>query len=256
MRCRLLDAVAVLAMLTTSAFASPKLNQARKLFAKAQKAFAAEDFALALDRYKAAYELAPRAGFKFNMAQCYHNLGDHKAAAEHYRAYLEAAPNSKLRAAAEKLLAENERLYAEQQAAAEAEARRIAEEQRRADAEAKRLQEADRGLSTIYFWSGVGLTAGMAIAATTTGIMTLSKHSTFEDTSLPQAERDAAKADGEQLRTMTNIFIGVAAASAVATTVLYFFTDFGRSDPSETSGPSISFAPTLGGGVTMLRTNW
>jgi hypothetical protein len=82
-----------------------------------------------------------------------------------------------------------------------------------------------RGLSQVWFWSAVGLTAALAVATAILGAQTAGLRSDFDD--------DPTQAIADEFyarRRLTNVFLGLAAAAAASGTVLYFFTDFGGSD--------------------------
>lgn len=80
-----------------------------------------------------------------------------------------------------------------------------------------------RRLHQAWFWSGVGLTAGLAAVATAFGVLTLRTRDDY------QAQPSRQLYDrGLNYRLVTNIFWGLTAASAGATTGLFFYTDFRR----------------------------
>jgi tetratricopeptide (TPR) repeat protein len=81
-----------------------------------------------------------------------------------------------------------------------------------------------RRLHQAWFWSGVGLTAGLAAVATALGVLTLRTRDDYQ----AQPSRDLYDR-GLNYRLLTNVFWGLTAASAGVTTGLFFYTDFRRS---------------------------
>ncbi len=69
---------------------------------------------------------------------------------------------------------------------------------------------------------GIGITGGLAVAASVTGIMAMGKHSDFTNETLPQAERDSARDSGKRLALITDLlWIGTVAAGAY--TAYYYY---------------------------------
>jgi len=69
---------------------------------------------------------------------------------------------------------------------------------------------------------GVAVTAGMAVAASITGIMAMGKHGDFTDETLPPSERDAARDSGKRLALVTDLlWLGTVAVGAY--TAYYYF---------------------------------
>jgi len=79
-----------------------------------------------------------------------------------------------------------------------------------------------RGLSRLWFWTGVGVTGALAITAIALGVTTLQARSDYED-----APTKPGLDDFKGKRTATNVLWGLTAAAAAGTTVLFFYTDFG-----------------------------
>jgi tetratricopeptide (TPR) repeat protein len=75
--------------------------QARRHFVAGEAAFKRGDFDAAIREYEAAYALVPRPELLFNIGSAYRrrgetgSLADKRAALEHYRRYLELAPDGK-----------------------------------------------------------------------------------------------------------------------------------------------------------------
>lgn len=87
--------------------------EARRLFESAEIHFRLQEFALALDEYKAAYQLSSRPGLLFNIGQCYKQLKRYEEALKSYQAFLAQFPDSTLRLEVELLIAETEQLIRE-----------------------------------------------------------------------------------------------------------------------------------------------
>lgn len=90
--------------------------------------------------------------------------------------------------------------------------------------EKERQESTTKGLSSTWFWIGAALTAGLAITGTVLGVQTLQANSDYEETPTEEAYNRVL-----DRRLLTNIIWGVTAGAAGATTVLFFFTDFGGS---------------------------
>lgn len=69
---------------------------------------------------------------------------------------------------------------------------------------------------------GVGVTGGMAAFATLTGIVATSKHGTYSDMTLPDAERDAARSSGKNYALVTDLLL-VGTIAAGAYTAYYYY---------------------------------
>jgi hypothetical protein len=78
------------------------------------------------------------------------------------------------------------------------------------------------GLSPLWFWSGVGLTGALAIVTTVLGVQTLGLRSDYNEDPTEQGADDF-----DQRRMLTNVFLGLTAAAAAGSTLLFFYTDFG-----------------------------
>ncbi len=87
-------AALVLVFALGSARADSNEAEAKRLFGEAQKAFNVGDFPDAIKDYKAAYKLAPKPGFLYNIAQAYRLSGDFKQARFFYESYLNAKPDA------------------------------------------------------------------------------------------------------------------------------------------------------------------
>ncbi|MDX2012253.1 MAG: hypothetical protein SFW67_18805 [Myxococcaceae bacterium] len=131
-------ALVLLLALSPSALAQKKKvdpveQQARGLFAEAQKAYDVGEFERALTLYSDAYKLKALPGFLFNIAQCHRQLGNYERAAFFYGRFIDnsntTAPNVEL---ARELLSDVSRRQSEKEAAEKKAADEKAEAERRA----------------------------------------------------------------------------------------------------------------------------
>lgn len=79
-----------------------------------------------------------------------------------------------------------------------------------------------RGLSQVWFWSTAALTVALATVSTVLGVRALNAKSSYEET----PTRDGYNAAKDR-RLLANIFWGATALSGIASTTVFFFTDFG-----------------------------
>ena len=102
-----------------------------------------------------------------------------------------------------------------------------------------------RRLHAAYFWAGVGVTAALLVVGTATGVVALKKSDRFNDLKTPYGELHGLQDAGRALTLTSTISFAVGGAAAVATTVLFFYTRFGRKE-------MLSAAPIPGGTVVVL----
>jgi hypothetical protein len=113
-----------------------------------------------------------------------------------------------------------------------------------------------KGLSPVFFWTGVGLTAVAAGVTVWSGLDTQSAADDYKKN--PTQE---GLDDGQSLEMRTNVLIGVTAALAVGTGVVgIFFTDWGGSsekqpNQSASARPRFNLAATVlpGGAMATVR---
>ena len=91
---------------------------ARSLTREAMNAYRAGHYALALDRFQAAYARVPAPELLFNVGQCYRQLRRDEAAKAVFEAYLRALPDAPERAQIERWIASREGQHAITPAAA------------------------------------------------------------------------------------------------------------------------------------------
>ena len=124
---------AFLVLIAGWAFADDAKQEAKKHFRLAEQHYKLGRFGDALREYSTAYELAPLAGFLFNIGQCHRLLGNHERAVFFYEGYLREKPNARNRNAVLKLIAESKKKLDKELA----EQKRLEDEKRKAE-EAKR----------------------------------------------------------------------------------------------------------------------
>lgn len=272
--------------------ADAKGASAKELFRKAEGHYSESRYLDALDLYRMAYKKRPLPGFYINMGQCLRQLLRWKEAVAAFEKYLQLAPKGKHREKAKALIVlckkELKKLggpkpveatptvpaakpevppAAPPAAASPAPAAPAAPAAPVAPAEpvasqpavAAEVDPADqtppsrRGLSKIYFWSGVGLSAALLVTTAITGAMALSKSDEYKDPATPAAELQDLKDSGEALSTTSSVMFAVGMVAAAGTAVLFFFTDWRgaaaeRDDDAEES-ISMGAAPLYGGAM-------
>lgn len=148
------------------------IERAKELMASGNQHYSLGELAEALVAYRRAYQLAPRAEFLFNIAQCHRRLGQHAEAITMYQSYLAGVPDAENTALVEELIAESKAAIADaerrerERLAAEAkraeELRRISEADAAAAAERRRAAEA-RSKKSILPWIAIGVGAAAII---------------------------------------------------------------------------------------------
>jgi hypothetical protein len=94
-------------------------------------------------------------------------------------------------------------------------------------------KERRRGLRPVYFWTSVGVTAAVLATGVTTRLVALSMSDEYKDEATTIARRREIRPTGQSLTTFSSAALGVGAALAVGTGVLYWLTDFdGRAAPT------------------------
>jgi tetratricopeptide (TPR) repeat protein len=77
--------------------------EARRHYDRALRAYNLQEFKIALDEFRGAYNEKPDPAFLFNIGQSQRQLGMYEAAAKSYRAYLAQSPNAANRSEVERL---------------------------------------------------------------------------------------------------------------------------------------------------------
>jgi tetratricopeptide (TPR) repeat protein len=172
-------------LLCSVAAAEPPEERARSLAAEGRKAFEAEDYALAIERYEAAYQLKPAPGLLFNIGQCHRKAGRYDEALGYFRRYLDSMPPQSQAKVTEEVIAEVEAQRYERLKQEAAERTRQAEELRVAAARAEAELASQRLAFELsrreapptpltqrwYLWAGVAAVV-IAGAVTATAVAT------------------------------------------------------------------------------------
>jgi tetratricopeptide (TPR) repeat protein len=216
--------------------------KAKQLFNEAEQHFANGDFAEASKLYQEAYKLKPLNGFLLNIGQCYRGLGQYEKAIEHYKRYIEGSQNELRKADARRLIKVCEEELAKQPP-------KPAPEEQPPQPEEKPTPKPPRskGLPPLVFWSGVGVTSALLLTGIITGATALSKSSEYQDPNTPYGELQGLKDSGKAARTASTVTFVLCAVAATATTLIYFYTDFGPKEASMAAGP------IEGGGLLVLQ---
>jgi hypothetical protein len=112
------------------------------------------------------------------------------------------------------------------------------------------IRKPKKGLKVL--WTGVALTAALAVVATVTGPLTLQKKEIATDETRPVAERQDALKQGKVYRDVTDGMI-FSAAGVAAATLIWYFVVVHRSGGTERikverSGPRVELTPVVGPG--------
>lgn len=243
------------------------VKRAKTLFKRAEAKFAKGQYNQALKLYLKAYDAKPLAGFHFNIGQCYRKLDRCDKAIGHFERYIEGSRSMANRVTAEQLIGECRQELAREQQAAEATAAAppAGTDEATAEGDQQELAPALAGVSPagersdgpsgtrrlrpVWFWTGVGVTSAFALMTIITGALTLKYGSDYDDPNTPPEDLPGIKDSGESLKTTANVSLGMTLASAAATTVLFFLTDF-QAGGDETT---LSAAPLRGGGLFALE---
>ncbi|MCS6797420.1 MAG: hypothetical protein NZ898_02625 [Myxococcota bacterium] len=133
--------------------------EARRAFVEGRDAYAAGRYELALERFQRAYELSGRAALLYNIGLAHDRLRHDREALEAYRRFLEAEPDSAVRAEVEARVRVLERELEREQ--------RIEARLRQQPAAVSSEPSSHGLLSSPWFWAAVGvLVAGGAVALT------------------------------------------------------------------------------------------
>jgi tetratricopeptide (TPR) repeat protein len=100
-----------------AAAASPALDDARKLTAKASVEYDVGHFDQALDLYTKAYERYPKPALLFDIGQCHRLLGHYERAIFFYQGYLRGKPEAANRALVEQFILDSQKQLDAQRAA-------------------------------------------------------------------------------------------------------------------------------------------
>lgn len=231
-----------------------QLDEAARLtFESAREAFVAGDYETALDRFRQAYQLSPRPGLLYNIAQTLDRLRRDEETVEALREYIEAVPDAPNRPEVEARIRVLERSLAERESEAQVTAPPPASDPDPDPPPATPVTEpaGGDGIHPAVFLSVGGLALVGAVLTIWTGLETIALNDAYL---LDRNPETVAASYDEALtyQTLTNVLIATSSALGVAAVVLAIFTDWdafggGAEDtaslrPIVTAGPSGAMA--------------
>lgn len=220
-------------LMPINAAAQEQLDEAARLtFESAREAFVAGDYENALARFRQAYQLSPRPGLLYNIAQTLDRLRRDEETLQALRDYLRAAPDAQNRSEVEARIRVLERALAN-----------------RTVAPPPGSGTASQGIGILHpaiFFATAGLALVSGAVLAWSGVETLALDDAYErTTTLNAAEAAFRAAEDQQL--LTNVFIGVTAGIGVAAVVLGVLSDwnalFGGSGGSAAVRPLLHAGP-------------
>lgn len=198
---------------------SEQLDEAARLtFESAREAFVAGDYEGALARFRQAYQLSPRPGLLYNIAQSLDRLRRDDETLQTLREYLRVMPDAGNRSEVEARIRVLERAVAE---------RRAAEAQSQVQ-QPDPVVDTGGGIGILHpgvFLGAAALTLAGAGLWIWSGLETVSLNDAYLVTTRYDAAVEAfTRADEQQL--LTNVFIGVTAGLGVVSVLLAILTDW------------------------------
>ncbi len=182
----------------------PATRQAKAEFDQAEKHYYRAEFRDALRHYQAALKHKRLPALYFNIAQCHRQLGEAAKARFFYKLYLERRPRAANRAEVQ---------------------RRIQQMERRIAAARVRSAKAQKPPPPVpyyrrwWFWTGLATAAVLSGAAVGTGVQALRMQDQWERTGgQPDVSYDF-EARSKALRISTDVLLGAAGATALATII-------------------------------------
>lgn len=214
-------------------------KDARALFKKAEIQFGLQNYKLALDLYKMAHDLRPRASYLFNIGQCHHRLGQFDKAIRTFELYLFQEPEADDRSDVQSLIRKLREAKAKATQLKQAPATQPAA-RGPGDGESDAAPGDPGALHKALLWSGVGLTVALLAAGTVTGQLASDRSERYNDPATPAGDLQGLKDAGETLRSVSIATFAAGGAVALGTT-LYYLLGYRR------AGSSVALTPTLGG---------
>jgi hypothetical protein len=120
----------------------------------------------------------------------------------------------------------------------------------RAEARVRFLNIKRPPLRPIWFWTGIATSGVLLATGIATQVVLLNKSSEYKDPATSIERRQELKDGGQTLVALSGVTLGLGAAAAVATTVLYFYTDF------ETPEATLAAGPIDNGGGVWFSSRW
>jgi tetratricopeptide (TPR) repeat protein len=237
----------LLAIVSPALSRADDLEAAKRFFDQAEKQYAAKEYRGALDLYQKAFEAKPLPGFHFNIGQCHRALGEHEQAIVAFRRYLnESGKTPKYADKARQLISLSEADLAKKAPQPAPPVMVERDEKPPPPVEPPPPPPPSRRrLRPVYFWSGVALTGALLLTGTITGAVTIQKGNQYNDPKTPYGDLQGLRDSGQTLKNTSTALFALGAGAAVATTVLYFFTDFRKSG----EGQAVGAVPIEGGAM-------
>lgn len=136
-----------------SPFGRAAVEQARQLAAEAARAYQEGHFLDALEKYRHAYDVAPRPELLFNIGQCHFQLKSYEWAIFFYQGYIAGRPQAANRPLVESLIAESRRHLRKEKKAASPLFMQVAA------SEPERPADQPAFYKRWWFWTAVGVAA-------------------------------------------------------------------------------------------------
>lgn len=202
-----------------------QLDEAARLtFESAREAFVAGDYENALARFRQAYQLSPRPGLLYNIAQTLDRLRRDDETLAALRDYLRAAPDAQNRSEVEARIRVLERAIAERRPANPPDNGGGGS----GSGGGSTSTQSGGGLAVLhpaFFLGAAGLALASAGVLIWSGIETLALNDAYLMSNDP-ATIEAMYASAESQQLLTNVFVGVTAGLGAIAAVLVIFTDW------------------------------
>lgn len=199
-----------------------QLDEAARLtFESAREAFVEGRYEEALQRFRQAYQLSPRPGLLYNIAQTLDRLRRDEETVQALRDYLRAAPDASNRAEVEA------RIRVLEQALARTRQSQGGQGQEQANTTTAPPPQ-ERGIGVLhpaFFLGAAGLAVASGAVLIWAGIDTLQLNDAYLATTDYQSALSAYNAANDR-QLLTNVFVGVTAALGAAAVALAIFTDW------------------------------
>lgn len=245
-------------------------KRSKEFFRQAEVHFRLGEFKEALKDYKEAYRIHPLPEFLFNIGQAHRHLKDCDRAVFFYRQFLTQRPKSSHRPKITKLIAKCEEQSQRKPKDPSTKPRQQPSQQTKPRVETKGPStvvikgpstvvirgpsNTDKGavtpqkappeprapLSRVWFWTGVGVTTALFATATVTGLMSSSRNTEYLDPSTGLERRQELRDSGRTLEVVSWTCVGVGAAAAATTAVLFWLSSGARQEQATSSAPSVS----------------
>ena len=249
-------------------------ERARAAFARAEVHFKLGEFKQALPLYKEAYRARAMPEFLFNIGQCHRHLGDCARTIFFFRQFLGHRPKSPHKPKLEKMIRDCEAKLKAGPVKPKAgpvkpktdpvkpktdpvkpktDPVKPKTDPVKPKTDPAKPQKGRKPLSRVWLWTGVGVTTALFATAAVTGVLARSKNNTYNDPTTSIAERRSLKDTGETLETVSWTMVGVGAAAAAGTAVLYWLTRPGSIEKATKHISRCSFSGFATGGGASLQ---